>query len=466
VIFISPVAAGADTLFANIALEYFSGTLQIYLPFETEEYIKDFKSTYEIAQFERLISEPKVKSVICLNNLSDNNRNELYLKVGQKVIDESDYIIAVWDQEQAAGTGGTGDVAAYAIKQNKNLLVINPAEDELTIRANYLPHLSECINDVPRPDTFSKNIVEDYFNLFDRVAIHNQFAFKRIWAGCFGIGGLGAALIMTIKICFNLSEDAQFILTIIEIICLSIVLGLIIRERRKAFHKNYLLYRFIAERLRINNLLYKCGYYPIKTVTRVIHKAMQEIESKYPVNLINKIIVLTSYSGHSFDEKKILVNSFAKSQAKYHHWRKLRLEKKNKQNHYIKIACLAGFALIILYHVLNEFSWNSLSEISWENLKNHPKEPSSFLKQVSFFFYLFIPTILARFEAVKYLNDWERLITQSRYMEDFFSEISEKVDRINDEKELHELLIDLNDNIYLENLDWEMFMVNKNEEIT
>ncbi len=38
VVFTSAIAIGADTLFANVAFKYFEGSLDIYLPFEKEEY--------------------------------------------------------------------------------------------------------------------------------------------------------------------------------------------------------------------------------------------------------------------------------------------------------------------------------------------------------------------------------------------------------------------------------------------
>ncbi|MDB5115718.1 MAG: hypothetical protein JWQ79_1210 [Mucilaginibacter sp.] len=466
IVFTSAIAIGADTLFAQIALTHFKGELQIYLPFEQEEYLNDFDTPEEKHEFKRLLKDPKVKQVLTLNNLADGNRNELYLQAGKKITDESDYLIAVWNEQKAKGIGGTGDIAAYAIAQNSNILVINPDDPNPFIKANYLPHLQEYFKYRPRPDVFSNNIVEDYFNIFDREAVHNQHAYKRIWQLCFRIGWLGAALILAVKVSFNLPEITQFQLTIIEIICLGAVIGLIVKERKSSYHKNYLQYRFIAERLRVNNLLYISGYYPIKTETKVIHKAMQEIESKYPVSLINKIIRLTTYSDHSLAQKKEVVKSFALNQANYHEGREKRLKKDYKKNSHIKTGCLIGFAAIILIHVFIEYSLNGLFSLNIYELINPPVRETNFWMELSFCLYLFIPTTLARFEAIKYLNDWERLITQSSYMNEFFSEISDKVDMVTDEQGLYALLIDLNDNIYLENLDWEMFMVNKNEEIT
>jgi hypothetical protein len=464
--FISPIAVGADTLFAQIALTYFEGDLKIYLPFEQEEYLKDFTGPADKKEFLRLIKEPAVKEVLCLNTLTATNRDELYLQGGKKTVDDSDYLIAIWNEQKAKGVGGTGDIAHYAVAKGKNVLVINPENENLFIKANYLPHLRAHTKHQPRPDVFSNNIVDDYFNVFDKEAIYNQRAYKKIWQQTFRIGWLGAALILSIKVSFNLPEATQFQLTIAEILCLLRVIYLIVKEKRKKYHQNYLQYRFIAERLRVNNLLYTCGYYPIKTVTRVIHKAMQEIESKYPVDLINKIIRLTSYNGGSLQQKKEMIKTFAKGQAKYHAGRLERLERDYKKNARIKTACLILFGAIVLIHVFVECTTNGLLSLNMGEIMHPLVKESGFLLELSFFLYLFIPTTLARFEAIKYLNDWERLITQSGYMHEFFTEIANKVKRANDEPALYDLLIDLNDNIYLENLDWEMFMVNKNEEIT
>jgi hypothetical protein len=464
-IFISAIAVGADTVFANIALKHFDGDLKVYLPFEIEEYVDDFTSQEDLHAFNQLLLNPKIKEVRSLYKLADDTRDDLYLNTGKQIVNESDYIIAVWNEEQARGKGGTGDIVEYSVAMGKNLLVINPYDKNLIIKANYLPHLSHHLADQPRPDLLSHNLVEDHFSLFDKAAVLNQRAYKHIWQSCFRIGWLGAALILSIKVVYALPENTQFILTVLEIICLAIIILLIRKEKKEEYHKKYLQYRFIAERLRINNLLYVCGYYPIRTETKVIHKAMQEIESKYPVGMINKIIQLTSYSGDSFDEKKERVKHFALGQGKYHEKRKHSFEKQYNRNYRIKIACLVSFAAIIILHIVHEFSLHELRDIDLAGLFHlTAREPDTW-NDLSFLLYLFIPTTLARFEAIKYLNDWERLITQSTYMSGFFFEIAEKLTKTTNEDELNKLLVDLNDNIYLENLDWEMFMVNKNEEI-
>src|SRR4026209_915854 len=43
-VFATSLAEGADSLFARVAVEHFDCTLRVLLPFEEEEYIKDFET--------------------------------------------------------------------------------------------------------------------------------------------------------------------------------------------------------------------------------------------------------------------------------------------------------------------------------------------------------------------------------------------------------------------------------------
>lgn len=465
IIFISPIAVGADTLFSNVALKYFKGELRVYLPFKKDEYLKDFKTTDEKQEFEHLLKNSKTTEELYTDKVTNENRDKLYLDVGKKIVDECDYIIAVWDEQKAKGVGGTGDVVDYAMSMQKDVLVINPENNKPIIKGNYLYCIHNCPDDKPKPENLGDNIVQDYFELYDLLAIRNQAAYKNIWESCFRIGWL-AALILSVKMAFNFTEGTQFILTISEIILLGGIFLLIIREKNRNYHKNYLKYRFFAERLRINNLVYRCGYYPIKSETKVIHKALQQMESEFPVNTLNKIIRLTSYTSDSLDDKKVFIKAFADSQSSYHLRRKTLLEKLNSTNSLIKKVCIVVFVAVVLSHGIAEFPFEWFKSLNKKDMPVRPETGHPLYLQISFVLYLFIPATFARFEGAKFLNDWERLITQSIYMNGFFNEISNRIDLIKDDNELYDLLTELNENMYLENLDWEMFMSNKNENMS
>ncbi len=108
VICTSAIAEGADSLFAKIVVEEMNYPLRIVLPFEKEEYIKDFSSSESRNEFEALLKHKNVTAVEVAGSYNGNNRSELYLNAGKKMVDENEFIIAIWNEEGAAGAGGTG----------------------------------------------------------------------------------------------------------------------------------------------------------------------------------------------------------------------------------------------------------------------------------------------------------------------------------------------------------------------
>jgi hypothetical protein len=120
--------------------------------------------------------------------------------------------------------------------------------------------------------------------------------------------------------------------------------------------------------------------------------------------------------------------------------------------------------LILAYHAITELPAFEL----FHNRSIIPEASAherTVIQQASIFLYLFLPATLARFEAVKYINEWEKLIMQSKYMADLFEKMIRDTDRVTNENELSKVLILLNENMYWENMDWEMFMTDKNEKI-
>ncbi len=76
---------------------------------------------------------------------------------------------------------------------------------------------------------------------------------------------------------------------------------------------------------------------------------------------------------------------------------------------------------------------------------------------------VFLPATLLRFEGIKYLNGWERLISLSEYMKVFFKDILTKLNIAKDDAALNEALKEMYESMYFEVQDWEVFMNDKNE---
>lgn len=126
-VFSSALAEGADTLFAQIVVRHYEAPLIAYIPFEEEEYRKDFTTTESKTAFEQLLHHNRVAKVKQTGSLlHTNDREALYWQVGVELVNNNTYILAVWDGQPARGKGGTAEVVAYAIQQHKRVVIINP----------------------------------------------------------------------------------------------------------------------------------------------------------------------------------------------------------------------------------------------------------------------------------------------------------------------------------------------------
>ncbi|MCK5132439.1 MAG: DUF4071 domain-containing protein [Candidatus Sabulitectum sp.] len=126
---ITPLAEGSDRLFALEAFNTYGNVfLDVILPFEVEEYCKDFSSSKSIEEFRKLLNKASRLVIADTANsveYSQNSRDAAYLGCGKQVVNESDVLIAIWDGEGAGGYGGTADVVQYAREKMKPLVWVN-----------------------------------------------------------------------------------------------------------------------------------------------------------------------------------------------------------------------------------------------------------------------------------------------------------------------------------------------------
>ena len=116
----SSVAIGADTLFACAALSL-SLPWRALLPAPPTDLRNDFADDdWRIVQ--QLLAQAIEVDVRAAPFAADAS----YLECGMDTVDQSDFMIAVWDQAPARGLGGTADIVAYTRSVNKPLILVNP----------------------------------------------------------------------------------------------------------------------------------------------------------------------------------------------------------------------------------------------------------------------------------------------------------------------------------------------------
>jgi hypothetical protein len=113
--FYSPLSPGADLLSAKIAVEC-SIQLFVIVPFNQEKYLLTF-SAEDRKLFLQLIK--KAEGII---QLSEEKHDHVYQMLGDYLVENMDYLIAIWNGQEARGPGGTGEVV-QSFKQSRKPLV-------------------------------------------------------------------------------------------------------------------------------------------------------------------------------------------------------------------------------------------------------------------------------------------------------------------------------------------------------
>ncbi|MGI5483595.1 hypothetical protein [Streptomyces lavendofoliae] len=114
---LSSLAAGADQLFADIALAC-GAELTAVIP--SGEYEDDFDDPEELARY--LWLRKRATREVRMDY--PRSTDEAYYAAGTYIADHCDRLLAVWDGRPARGPGGTGDIVRYARGLGKPVTVI------------------------------------------------------------------------------------------------------------------------------------------------------------------------------------------------------------------------------------------------------------------------------------------------------------------------------------------------------
>ncbi|WP_327237287.1 hypothetical protein OG349_28455 [Streptomyces sp. NBC_01317] len=114
---LSSLAAGADQLFADLALDR-GAELTVVIP--SGDYEDGFDDPEELARYRHL----KDRATLEVRMEFPHSTDEAYYAAGAYIADHCDRLLAVWDGRPARGLGGTGDIVRYARERGKPVTVI------------------------------------------------------------------------------------------------------------------------------------------------------------------------------------------------------------------------------------------------------------------------------------------------------------------------------------------------------
>ena len=114
---ISCLAAGADQIFAEEALRCGASLTAVVPANDYENTMGDAVDNYETLQ----------ARATCIVQLEyEHATKQAYMAAGRWVVDHCDVLVAVWDGQPAAGSGGTGDIVAYADSIDRQIILVWP----------------------------------------------------------------------------------------------------------------------------------------------------------------------------------------------------------------------------------------------------------------------------------------------------------------------------------------------------
>ena len=462
---LTPLAEGADNLFAQIANEM-GIQLQIILPFEKDKYLEGFSDDKTRDEFEHIYNNVAVTNKKQLNTLNDRPQNELFMKLGQELVSNTDYLIAIWDEKKGKGKGGTADTVAYAMEHKKNLLLINPEDEMPTINYLHYDHRESYKEEgvVYPPDTnhLAAFIIRKQDH-FDNNAVKYSKKYRKLWTTGF-VAGLVEVLAFSINASVHPPLAVDFLLSTIEFLSLVFILTLVAFGNSKELHHKYVHFRIISERLRIKRFFCELGFKIYDTVVSPIYFSLKENPEFLILDNTIKLINLSAWSYWSFEKKKhYLETELILNQQHYHERKKAKFIKRNDLYKRIRSGMFIAVVLCLFLHyfkIANEYFLHigvHVSDYAPAFFETH------IFEEITLFIFLFLPSTIAACEALKYLYEWEKIITLSAAMSDYFRGKASQLKGVTKETELEDFLNAINRDMLVENLDWEKYMHDKDE---
>lgn len=362
------LAIGADTIFAEVVKKEFQQPLRIVLPFDLQEYKKDFMEA-DLEVVERLIKENGTYQITETTLPTDNNkRNLAYYKVGKTIVDECDEMVIVWDGLKPEGQGGTAEILGYLSEQKPGKAI-----NCVSFKSN-------------KNDALHEEILQAY-ERSNQNAIAARDLYKRVWKSAIVLGWL-VVLCFAVKIGFDIKGFPELLLTSVEFVLILSVFFLFYTAKKKNYHGKYLQERMKAETLR----LLLC-YYHADIEIKISKKSLQN-DNKVTVlaSKINQEMVLKPRRSKWYAQ--YVITSLIDEQCTYH-TNKAKIIGNKAHNFERTCLVLGGIFLINLsLHFVS--SWAGELGIT---MFHYPHNLSIFLS-------IILPATYVSLEGFSYFNEW------------------------------------------------------------
>jgi len=136
---VSSLAAGADTLAAEVALEL-GMRLHLILPKPVEQFRKDFMddpAAWQRASVILQAAEASLDGVTMEVINGPYNEPDCYQRANQRILECSDAMVALWNGEDSGKAGGTGEIVRLAAERKLPSILLNTKDLTPTASVNF-----------------------------------------------------------------------------------------------------------------------------------------------------------------------------------------------------------------------------------------------------------------------------------------------------------------------------------------
>ena len=466
---ISPLAQGADRIVADEIIKfrgskYYSRTcLDVIL--QNKDHKDDsppFNNLIDISSSTRTLDE--ILEADFYKDIAED-----YTHAGQLVVDECDFLIAVWDENETK-EGDTAHIVKYArLNSLKPLFIINPTNYELasevytesffqdleyhnTYNQEYVDpsKLNKVINeknyllekmDTLKLDDKQKDSIKN--NIFLQQIRANQLAMYYQRRHYLSINlvyyfSAAAVAVVTFQLLF-LSWIPEILIA--EAIMMLTIIILLYRNRKKDWHRKWIDYRYLAERLRAATIFSMAGL----DCSLSEHLPHQRSGDDWTLNayqsVYQKQMKMPCPDLDFKDVKNFVLDEWIRGQKKYY-------KDKSEEHHttdkrlYWTIGISFGLAALGAFIHAFEIFWPHLLGIKW-------------VSNIITFAVIFLPALGASCAGIRIQHEYLRISRRYIQMVSYLQSVEYQIEKLVDDKDkLVKILEKANKMMLREHQDW------------
>lgn len=278
----SSLSEGSDRLLASEVTAWpglgnaLTARFELILPVPVEEYLEECASEESRDACVAFLNDASRISVV---ETTRRTRPEICEDIGQSIVQSCDVLVAIWDGRPAQTLGGTAEMMKYARMVGRTLFWIDKETGKITEErhGDGILESFEFLNgfnaEPIRPELVEKRRKEKFLQLTEKsmrygldpgflkplgstllpyFALANlltkRYEWRYLWAGS-AVYAFAAAAVATVTIQTLFLPDFPVFLWI-EVVEMGIILSLIFASRVGDWHRKWIDYRFLSERLR------------------------------------------------------------------------------------------------------------------------------------------------------------------------------------------------------------------------